>query len=243
MKLVAILTVCCLVLSVFPPVLARGGDIDLTIEAGVLSARLKEIPLRIILEKLERERGIWFRGDSSLLEKEITVQFAELPFEDGLKRILAFTNHSIMSDGNGKLVGVIIIGKSAANHGVPESRRSAQKRPVALPGTNEQGDFNRSVTRTGDSPPRAISEGRKDFGAIKSSPPPGGPIEGTGKERENFMVIENFPPPGGPVESTEQEPENFRVIRNTPPPGGPVEVSPEKLENFKVIKNCPPPGN
>ena len=271
MKLIATLMICSFFLGVFPPVLTGAERVDLTIEGETFSARLREVPLKTILEKLEREKGIWFRGDSSLLEEEVTVQFTGLPFEGGLKRILASTNYSLMYDGNERLIGVIVIGEGAADHDVSEGRAGISKRIIPAPGGNEQTDVNRplSVMRNnlhrGDNvkidteerekfrvmsdspssgdPVESTEQEPEDFGAIKNSPPPGGPIEITQKERENFMVIRNSPPPGGPVESTEQEPENFTVIRNTPPPGGPVEVSAEELENFKVIKNCPPPGS
>ena len=49
---------CSFFLGLFPPIYAGEEDIDLSIEGKVLSARLKEIPLKIILEKLEREKGI-----------------------------------------------------------------------------------------------------------------------------------------------------------------------------------------
>jgi hypothetical protein len=271
MKLIVTLMIYSFFLGVFPPVLGAGRDIDLTIEGETLSAKFRKVPLKIILEKLERDKGIWFRGESSLLEEEVTVQFTGLPFEGGLKRILASTNHSLMYDGNERLIGVIVIGKGKADHDVSKGRAGTSKRTIPAPGRNERTDVNRalsvmrnnlhrgdnvkigteerenframSVSPSSGDPVESTEQEPEDFGAIKNSPPPGGPIEGTGKERENFMVIKDSPPPGGPVESTEQGPENFRVIRNTPPPGGPVEVSPEKLENFKVIKNCPPPGS
>ena len=71
MKLIVTLIMCSSFLAVLPPTVASRGNIDLPIHGEVLSARLRKIPLKIILEKLERERGIWFRGDPSLLEEEL----------------------------------------------------------------------------------------------------------------------------------------------------------------------------
>ena len=82
----------------FPLLFAGGGDIDFTIEGKVLSARLKEIPLKIILEKLEREKGIWFRGNSSMLGETITFQFTDLPLEEGLNNTLSSMNYSLVFD-------------------------------------------------------------------------------------------------------------------------------------------------
>jgi hypothetical protein len=270
MKLIATLIICSFSLGVFAPVLARGGDIDLTIEGGVLSARLKEAPLKIILERLERETGTWFRGDPSVLEEEVTVQFTELPLEEGLKRILSSMNYSLIYDSNEKPVGVIFIGKGKAGPGMSEGRGGGTTRTI-LPPARDQADASDSFTVIKNVPPpggnveitaeehenfrvmrnSSLSDGPvevtgnepENFTVIRNLSPPGGPVEVSAEELENFKVIRNLPPPGGPVEVTEQEPENFTVMRNLPPPGGPVEVSTEELENFRVIRNLPPPGS
>jgi hypothetical protein len=98
MKLIVTLIMCSFFLTVLPPTVASRENIDLTIHGEVLSARLRGIPLKIILEKLERERGIWFRGNTSLLDEAITVQFTDLPIEGGLNRILASMNYSLVFD-------------------------------------------------------------------------------------------------------------------------------------------------
>ena len=98
MKLILTLIMCSFFLAVLPPTAASGEDIDLTIHGEVLSARLRGIPLKIILEKLERERGTWFRGNTSFLDEAITVQFTDLPLEEGLIRILASMNYRAVFD-------------------------------------------------------------------------------------------------------------------------------------------------
>lgn len=250
MKLIVIFVICSLFLGVFPPLFAGGGDIDLTVEGMVLSARLREIPLKIILEKLEREKGIWFRGDPSLLEEEVTVEFIELPLEQGLKRILSSMNYSLFFDRNERVVGVVVVAKGTVDRPLSEveGRVSDSKRTISSSVENERGSVNRPVTKTRKGTPqggniKVIKEDHEDFTVIRNLTPPGGAVQVTAEEREAFTVIRNSPPPGGPVEVTEKELENFRVMRNLPPPGGYFEVSPEELENFKVIRNCPPPGS
>ena len=98
MKLIVTLIMCSFFLAVLPPTVVSRGTIDLTIHGEVSSARLRGIPLTVILEKLERERGIWFRGNTSLFDEAITVQFTDLPIEGGLNRILASMNYSLVSD-------------------------------------------------------------------------------------------------------------------------------------------------
>jgi hypothetical protein len=262
MKLILTLLMCLFFLGVFPPSSAVGGDIDLTIEGGALSARLKGISLKIILEKLEKGRGIWFKGNSSLLEEEITVQFTDLPIEKGLQRILASVNYSLVFDGNERLVGVIVISKGTADHAVSEGTKGT----ILSPRTNERADVNRSVTKIKNRAPKATAKDQGDFTEVKNYPRPGGPekgrleepenleiirdvgppggrVEVTIEERENFKAVRNCPPPDGPVKVSEGEPRNFEVISDIPPPGGPVEISEEELESFKVIENCPPPGS
>ena len=241
MKLIVTLTICSFFLGVFPPVLAEGGDIDLTIEGETLSAKLRRIPLKILFEKLKREKGILFRGDPSLLEKEITVQLAELSFEEGLKRILASMNYSLIYDRNERLVGVIIIGRGIADNAASEGRAGASK-------GNERADVNRSFTVMKNNLHhggnlKIGTEERENFRVISDSPPSAGVDEFIEQESENFGGIKNSLPPGGPVKVTEKERKNFRVIRNSPPPGGHVKVTEEELENFKIVRNCPPSGN
>jgi hypothetical protein len=75
-------------LCVFSPAWSGRGDIDFKLEGHTLSANLKNIPLKFILEKLERDRGIWFKGDSSLLGEQVAVQFEVLIiFNWGLPRL------------------------------------------------------------------------------------------------------------------------------------------------------------
>lgn len=105
---------CSFFMCLFSPAWSGKGDINLKIKGQALSVNLKEIPLKFILEKLKRERGIWFQGDESLFEEEITVQFKDLTFQDGLKSILSPMNYSLVFGPNERLEGVFIIGKGKA---------------------------------------------------------------------------------------------------------------------------------
>jgi len=97
-RLIVKLIMCSFFLAVLPLTAASRENIDLTIHGEVLSARLRGIPLKIILEKLERERGTWFRGNTSFLDEAITVQFTDLTIEGGVNRILASMNYSLVFD-------------------------------------------------------------------------------------------------------------------------------------------------
>jgi hypothetical protein len=248
MRILAALTMCSLALSVSLPASAAGWDIDLTIEGEVLSARLRGVPLKAVLETLERERGIWFKGNSLLLDERITVQFTDLPLEEGLNRILAPMNYSLVFDRNGRLVGVIVVARGTENRPASETRAGEEQRIPSSPAANEKASHNRPVTKSGNNNPqggyiKGIKEDREDFTVIRNCPPPGGPVEVTPGDRERFGVTKNCPPPGSPFKIRGEELENFEVIRDSGPPGGPVKITAEELENFKVIENCPPHGS
>ena len=214
---------CSFFLGVFSPAWSGRGDIDFRLEGCTLSADLKNIPLEFILEKLERERGIWFRGNVSLFEEEITVQFKDLSFQDGLKRILSSMNYCLLFDQDRKLNGVIIVGKKKPGQAVVKGRAVRDRISIS--------------SRT----PRKHVTNSGAFKVVRNIPLPGGHAKATAEEFEKFKVVKNSPPPGGSVKVTEEELENFKVIKNCPPPGGPVTVTEEELEYFKVIRNCPAP--
>jgi len=93
--LTIILTICTFFLCCFSPALAREGFVDLKLDGDTLSADLKGAVLRDILEGLNKERGIWWKGDQSVLEEKVTVQFIDLSLEDGMKKIFGSLDHCL----------------------------------------------------------------------------------------------------------------------------------------------------
>ena len=73
-------------------------DMALEFQGQIFSASLQGVPLRVILERLERGKGIWFSGADSLFDEEVTVQFTALTLEDGIKRILGPKNYGLVLD-------------------------------------------------------------------------------------------------------------------------------------------------
>jgi hypothetical protein len=176
-------------------------DMVLKFQDQALSAFLQGVPLRLVLEELGRETGIWFRGDSSLLREERTVQFTSLSLEDGVKRILSSMNYSLVFNRDGELDGVVIISR------VPSS--------VAQAGDMTAG-AGKSISST---PPKEQVSTIGVFEEVNDSYPLGGTVSKTDKDLESFTVMRNIPPPGGSVEVTVEEREDFTVIRNCPPSG------------------------
>jgi hypothetical protein len=106
----------------FSPAWSEEKDMALDFQGQTLSAFLQAVPLRFILEKLEKEKGIWFKGARSLLGEEITVQFTDLSLEDAMKRILSSMNYSLVFGRDGELHGVVILGRGLSGVVTSEGR-------------------------------------------------------------------------------------------------------------------------
>lgn len=93
-----------------PVVFSGNRDIDLQFRGQIMSAELQAVPLRLILEKLQREKGIWFKGDESVLEKPVSIWFKDLPLQEGLRRILSGFDHVLLFEEDRGLVGLFLLG-------------------------------------------------------------------------------------------------------------------------------------
>jgi len=222
-KIIKTLTVffltCTFFFSIISAAPAREKIVDLTIKGETLSAKLKEIPLKDILEKLERETGIWFKGDESVFAEMVSVQFKDLSLEDGLKRILAFKNYSLLFDRDKGLVGVIVLGES----GKTTHSSKALKEHVAgdsefkaVQGSSSPGDTRSAPVKmkiiTNSSPPKNSNAKPIEGKIIKNSPPP----ENPNAQPIDMTIKKNSPPPGNP----NAKPIDTTIIKNSPPPGG-----------------------
>jgi len=103
----------------FSPAWSGREGIDLNIRGQVISAELQEVSLGLILEKLGKEKGIWFRGDGSALEEKVSTRFKDLPLHEGLRRILSGINHVLVFDEEKGLVGLYILGEKNPGKRVP----------------------------------------------------------------------------------------------------------------------------
>lgn len=202
---------------------SRAEVVDLQLKEDTMSAKLAGVSLGVALERIKKEKGIWFYGDARWLEEKVSVQFSDLSLEDGLKRILARMNYSLFFDKNKRLLGVIINGKKKPGTGAPTSY--VIKHTVSPEGNRENEDLGEA------------------FKVIQLDGPPGGPVEISKEELLNLQVIKNVPTPGGPVEMTEDELESLKVVEGCPTPGGPIETEPEEHPGLTVIKDVSPDGS
>jgi len=92
--------------------IAEQGKIRLEFKDQNLSADIEETPLKAIIEKIKKQKGIWFKGKESLLTEKVSVRFKDLPIQDGLKQILSTLNYSLIFDKQNSLIGVIVLEKS-----------------------------------------------------------------------------------------------------------------------------------
>ncbi len=99
---------------------------------GLLSVNLKDTSLLEVARDIEKQSGVWFRGDETLFQEKISVSFNDLPFEEGLKRILTNLNYSLMFDTKNKVAGVVVMGEGKPA-GTQPARPGAQPPRVAPP--------------------------------------------------------------------------------------------------------------
>jgi len=117
--------------------------LSLTFEGEVLSADIKGIPLKTVLEAIKERRGVWYDTgplkDPSILNETISVHFEGLPLQDGLRRILLGVNHVILFQGR-NVDGVMLFGK-------PEKRRFRGRRRVSRPRRTAHGRTSRRPSK------------------------------------------------------------------------------------------------
>jgi hypothetical protein len=110
-------------------ILAQGGRIYLDFRNQTLSANIEDAPLRDVLTRIKKKKGIWFKaclkGESSLDEK-VSLRFRNLPIQSGLERILSGMNHCLFFEKR-RVMGVMLFGKPAKRT-YKGRRRSVRRR-------------------------------------------------------------------------------------------------------------------
>ena len=207
------------IVLIFYPESSGAKEANLTINGEYLSADLKGTSLNTIFEALEREKGIWFKGNLSLLDEKVSVQFTDHSLEDGMKRILAPMNYCLLFESDGALVGIILIGKGKDSSISVQYTADVTKKTIPL-----------RVKKKNVNPGRA-----NDIDIIKDGPPIGISTGGSGQNLKNFKVLTNTQPQGVPAEMTPEQLENLKILRDRPPQGAPAEMTAEQIENMKAI--------
>jgi len=209
-------------LGSFYSALSGKEEIGLEFKGQIMSAELQGVSLRLILEKLNREKGIWSKGDESVLEEKVSVRVMGLPLLDGLRRILSDFNHVLVFDRDKRLVGLFVLGKKDPGRPVARdapigtdkalSSRSlgeASEHPFddfseTLPPGSSEAKSKRPMIDQNFSPPEDPNTEGSDTGFVRGSPSPENPFEGNispGSEDPFDPFAENmFSPAENPFE-------------------------------------------
>jgi hypothetical protein len=227
-----ILAFCFLILFFFTSVLA--ADL-VSVKDGSLSVNLKDTALLEVARDIEKQSGVWFRGDETLFQEKISVTFNDLSLEEGLKRILTNMNYSFMFDTNNKIAGVMVMGEGKPAATPPGRPGITTPRVATPPGIQTRPPATvRSRSSTTTPPTAAVRR------PPRPAPQPASPSPAQLPIPEAFKVPDNSPIPGGPLAPDGPLPPAFRTIENTPPPGGPVATK-EAPQPSRIIKNAQPP--
>jgi hypothetical protein len=208
-----------------------------SVKDGLLSVNLKDTSLLEVARDIEKQSGVWFRGDETLFQEKISVAFNDLTLEEGLKRILANLNYSLMFDNKNKVAGVMVMGEGKPA-GTQSGRPGAQPPRVATPSgtTTRPAPTVRSRPSTSTPPaatvrrPPRVTTQRPSSGAAQSATP------------EAFKGQESASTPGGPAVSDGPLPPAFRVIENAPPPGGTPQGTAVSPGGSTPVTNARSPG-
>jgi len=215
------------------------------VKEGLLSVNFKDTSLLDVARDIEKQSGIRFRGDETLFHEKISVTFNDLPVEEGLKRILANLNYSLMLDAKNRVAGVMVMGEGKPA-GTQPGRPGLQPPRVATPpGTTPRPSpavRSRSTTPTTAPatvrrPPRTVPHP----GGAASQPPGSGATQSPLPDA--FKVQEAAPTPGGPAVSDGPLPPAFRVIENPPPPAGTPQGTATGPRGSTPAPNAPSPGD
>ena len=215
-----------------------------SVKAGLLSVNLKESTLLDVARGIERQSGVWFRGDETLFQEKISVTFNDLPLEEGLKRILTNLSFSLMFDNEHKVKGVMVMGENKSTEPQPSGPGVPPQRVVTPPGAKTQTPPTARIrpstalpSEMVRRPPRVIPQPAQ--ARVAPQPPSSGATQSATPEAST--VQENAPSTGVRAPSDGPLPPIFRATENAPPPGGSV-ADKETPDPSKLITNAPPPG-
>jgi|GEM_PF-4185703 len=134
-----------LIVILLTGVSAGQNEVSIRFEKGMVSADIRKVSLSRVLEVIREEKGIWletgFLKDESLLDEQISLQFQDVPVQDGLERILSGINHCLVFE-KGSIAGVMLFGK-ADGSSTYRQRRSITRRRQPLRRSPSRGRSNR----------------------------------------------------------------------------------------------------
>lgn len=111
-----------------PPIIAWFGvaqatTMDLTFGKDGLSATLEASSLKTVIERIAEKEAIWIKGSENLSDHTYSGEFVDVGIREAVVRMLEPFNCCYFYDGEGALVGIIIVSKK-------DGRGSAPRGPV-----------------------------------------------------------------------------------------------------------------
>ena len=94
---------CCFLIT-----FTEAENLLLDFKGATFTAVLEQEPLKNVIERIRKEKGIWFKVSESLLEEKVSVEFKNLTVHEGLKRIFRMMNYIFLFDQDNNLTGVIV---------------------------------------------------------------------------------------------------------------------------------------
>jgi len=94
-----------------PPAVSTGtGDLDISVNNGLLSVRLKNAGLLQVMEELSRKSGMRIKLDNGA-SKRISLTFRDMPFDKGIRNLVRPLNYAMIwrktKDKDGRDVEVL----------------------------------------------------------------------------------------------------------------------------------------
>jgi hypothetical protein len=205
--------------------LASNGSVDLpnvTISGERIWVQAMGVPLGELLEAIEQETGIQFEVDEGILQEKIFVDLTDLPFSEGIKKILPSLNHAILYGPSGKIRKVVLIGQGKAS-GMISIKKDDDSSKDSDRSSHSGGRVAQSeASPKGSEPKKPAVEGPPGAGSIKYQKPPGSDIP-VMKGPPTEDVIKRKPPPGSDT-AIIKGPPTEDIIKQRPPPGSDITV-------------------
>src|SRR5262249_41868981 len=107
---------------------AAPPEVPITIEDGKMTARLDQLPLQAVLDKLQQLTGMRYVLPPAVAEHTISARVQALPLVKGLREIFASLSYSIRMDADGHVLSVVILER---HDGVPQTAGSPRASDTA----------------------------------------------------------------------------------------------------------------
>jgi hypothetical protein len=90
---------------------AQATAMDLTFGKDGLSATLEASSLKTVIERIAEKEAIWIKGAENLSDHTYSGEFVDVGIHEAVVRMLEPFNCCYFYDGEGDLVGIIIVSK------------------------------------------------------------------------------------------------------------------------------------